>query len=91
MFGIGAESYTVGSNEFSPGVRHQPPDRAVPSAGHFHPTEVISDTFRRHAVCAAVAAARQPSGSLGQRSRSSVDHQTRAIASEIVVTIGLTG
>ncbi|XPE43275.1 L-rhamnose isomerase [Shigella flexneri] len=76
---------------FHPGYATSRQTALCLDAGHFHPTEVISDTFRRHAVCAAVAAARQPSGSLGQRSRSSVDHQTRAIASEIVVTIGLTG
>lgn len=46
LFSIGAESYTVGSNEFYMGY-----------------------ATSRHTVCAAVAAARQPSGSLGQRSR----------------------
>ncbi|MFP1482527.1 L-rhamnose isomerase [Escherichia coli] len=70
LFGIGAESYTVGSNEFYMGYATSRQTALCLDAGHFHPTEVISDKDRRHAVCAAVAAARQPSGSLGQRSRS---------------------
>lgn len=36
LFGIGAESYTVGSNEFYL-VCHQPPDGAVPGRRAFPP------------------------------------------------------
>lgn len=43
FFGIGAESYTVGSNEFYLGyaVKNQIADNL--DAGHFHPSEYISD------------------------------------------------
>ena len=43
FFGIGAESYTVGSNEFYLGyaIKHQIADTL--DAGHFHPSEYISD------------------------------------------------
>lgn len=43
LFGIGSESYVVGSHEFYLGyaVRHQ--KLLCLDAGHFHPTEVISD------------------------------------------------
>ncbi len=43
FFGIGAESYTVGSNEFYLGyaIKNQIADNL--DAGHFHPSEYISD------------------------------------------------
>lgn len=43
FFGIGAESYTVGSAEFYEGyaIRHQIADNL--DAGHYHPNEFISD------------------------------------------------
>jgi L-rhamnose isomerase len=46
LFGIGSESYVVGSHEFYMGYVMDNRDRAVLlclDAGHFHPTEVISD------------------------------------------------
>lgn len=43
MFGIGAESYTVGSNEFYMGYAASRQTALCLDAGHFHPTEVISD------------------------------------------------
>lgn len=43
LFGIGAESYTVGSNEFILGYAVQNKKAVCLDAGHFHPTEVISD------------------------------------------------
>ena len=69
LFGIGAESYTVGSNEFYMGYatsrqtalcgrRSLPPHRSD-----------LRQNLRRHALRAAPAAARQPSGALGQRPR----------------------
>ena len=43
VFGIGAESYTVGSNEFVLGYCATRDIACTLDAGHFHPTEVISD------------------------------------------------
>jgi len=43
LFGIGSESYTVGSNEFCLGYASSRQIALTLDAGHFHPTEVISD------------------------------------------------
>ncbi len=43
LFGIGAESYTVGSHEFYLGYAATRDILLCLDAGHFHPTEVISD------------------------------------------------
>lgn len=43
LFGIGAESYTVGSHEFCMGYAMKNNLLVTLDAGHFHPTEVISD------------------------------------------------
>ena len=43
VFGIGAESYTVASNEFALGYAISRGISYTLDAGHFHPTEVISD------------------------------------------------
>ena len=43
VFGIGAESYTVSSNEFALGYAVSRGISYTLDAGHFHPTEVISD------------------------------------------------
>lgn len=43
LFGIGAESYTVGSHEFYLAYGVQNNMIVTLDAGHFHPTEVISD------------------------------------------------
>lgn len=43
VFGIGAESYTVGSNEFCVGYAVSRGYMVTLDAGHYHPTEVISD------------------------------------------------
>lgn len=44
VFGMGAEAYTVGSHEFYMGYAMTHPDVMVTlDAGHFHPTEVISN------------------------------------------------
>jgi len=45
LFGIGAESYTVGSHEFYLGYAVANGKLLCLDAGHFHPTEVISDKF----------------------------------------------
>ena len=43
VFGIGAEAYTVGSNEFCVGYAVSRGKLVCLDAGHYHPTEVISD------------------------------------------------
>ena len=43
LFGIGSESYVVGSHEFYMGYAVQNQTMLCLDAGHFHPTEVISD------------------------------------------------
>jgi len=43
LFGIGCESYTVGSHEFYMGYAVSRQKHLTLDAGHFHPTEVISD------------------------------------------------
>ncbi|MCL2897970.1 L-rhamnose isomerase [Brenneria tiliae] len=43
LFGLGAESFTVGSNEFYLGYAASRGTALCLDAGHFHPTEVISD------------------------------------------------
>ncbi len=43
LFGIGAEAYTVGSNEFYLGYAVKNHKSICLDSGHFHPTEVISD------------------------------------------------
>jgi len=43
LFGIGSESYVVGSHEFYIGYAIQNKKALCLDAGHFHPTEVISD------------------------------------------------
>jgi L-rhamnose isomerase len=43
VFGIGAESYTVGSNEFCVAYATSRNKLCCLDAGHYHPTEVISD------------------------------------------------
>lgn len=43
LFGIGVESYTVGSHEFYMGYAVSRGTHLTLDSGHFHPTEVISD------------------------------------------------
>ncbi|NMA45723.1 MAG: L-rhamnose isomerase [Lentisphaerae bacterium] len=43
LFGIGTESYTVGSHEFYMGYAVKNQKALTLDAGHFHPTETISD------------------------------------------------
>jgi L-rhamnose isomerase len=43
LFGIGAEAYTVGSHEFYYGYALTRGTMLCLDAGHFHPTEIISD------------------------------------------------
>lgn len=43
LFGIGAEAYTTGSNEFYFGYATSRQTALCMDAGHFHPTELVSD------------------------------------------------
>ena len=43
LFGIGFESYTVGSHEFYLGYAVSRQKLVCLDAGHFHPTETIAD------------------------------------------------
>jgi L-rhamnose isomerase len=43
LFGIGSESYVVGSHEFYMGYAQKNNTLLCLDAGHFHPTEIISD------------------------------------------------
>ncbi len=43
LFGIGIESYTVGSNEFYLSYAQQKGKLITIDTGHFHPTELVSD------------------------------------------------
>ena len=43
VFGIGAESYTVGSNEFYLSYAAKNNIMSLMDTGHYHPTEVVSD------------------------------------------------
>lgn len=45
LFGVGVESYTVASHEFSYGYAISRKIAYCLDAGHFHPTETISDKF----------------------------------------------
>jgi len=85
LFGIGAESYTVGSNEFYLAYATSRKIMLCLDTGHFHPTEVVSDKLS--AVLGFV------DGILLHISRSVrwdsdhvvlLDDETQAIASEMV-------
>ncbi len=85
LFGIGAESYTVGSNEFYLGYAASRGTALCLDAGHFHPTEVISDK-----ISAAMLYVPRLLLHVSRPVRWDSDHvvllddETQAIASEIV-------
>ena len=85
LFGIGAESYTVGSNEFYMGYATSRQTALCLDAGHFHPTEVISDK-----ISAAMLYVPQLLLHVSRPVRWDSDHvvllddETQAIASEII-------
>ena len=84
LFGIGAESYTVGSNEFYLGYATSR-QTALCLMRAFHPTEVISDKFPppccmcRSCCCMSAVRLRWDSDHVVL-----LDDETQAIASEIV-------
>ena len=69
LFGIGFESYTVGSHEFYFGYALTRQVLYTLDTGHYHPTETITDKLSAvlH-VSSGDPAARQPRRPLGQRS-----------------------
>ncbi|HAU4892869.1 L-rhamnose isomerase [Aeromonas hydrophila] len=85
LFGIGAESYTVGSNEFYLGYAGSRDIALCLDAGHFHPTEVISDKisaaslFVRHLLLHVSRPVRWDSDHVVL-----LDDETQAIANEII-------
>jgi len=85
LFGIGAESYTVGSNEFYMGYAVSRDIALCMDAGHYHPTEVISDK-----ISAASLYVRNMLLHVSRPVRWDSDHvvllddETQAIASEII-------
>ncbi|MGR5142636.1 L-rhamnose isomerase [Photobacterium sp. DNB23_23_1] len=97
LFGIGTEAYTAGSNEFYFGYAASRNVALCLDAGHFHPTEVISDK-----ISAASLYVEKLLLHVSRPVRWDSDHvvllddETQAIANEIVrnnllgrVTIGL--
>ena len=74
LFGIGAESYTVGMHEFYLGLCHEAPGVALPrcrslsSHGEHGGQNLVGALF-----CAGDPAAREPGRALGQRSRGHAD------------------
>ena len=52
LFGIGSESYVVGSHEFYLGYAVPHKKLLCLDAGHFHPTETIADKISSVLVCA---------------------------------------
>ncbi|WP_413737085.1 L-rhamnose isomerase [Sodalis sp. RH21] len=85
LFGIGAESYTVGSSEFCLGYATSRGTALCLDAGHFHPTEVISDK-----ISSAILYVPRLLLHVSRPVRWDSDHvvllddETQAIASEIV-------
>ena len=85
LFGIGAESFTVGSNEFCLGYAASRETALCLDAGHFHPTEVISDKistvmlFVKHLLLHVSRPVRWDSDHVVL-----LDDETQAIATEII-------
>jgi L-rhamnose isomerase len=85
LFGIGAESYTVGSNEFYMGYAVSRKTGLCLDAGHFHPTEIVSDKitamlpFLDHILLHVTRSVRWDSDHVVV-----LDDETQAIANEIV-------
>ena len=97
LFGIGAEAYTVGSHEFYLGYALSRGVLLCLDAGHFHPTEIISDklsavlTYVNGLLLHVTRAVRWDSDHVVL-----LDDETQAIANELVrggvldrVSIGL--
>jgi L-rhamnose isomerase len=85
LFGIGAEAYTVGSHEFYLGYALSRKIMLCLDAGHFHPTEIISDklsailTYLDRILLHVTRAVRWDSDHVVV-----LDDETQAIANELV-------
>lgn len=85
LFGIGAESYTVGSNEFYMAYAVSRKTALCLDAGHFHPTEIVSDKitavmpFIEQVLLHVTRSVRWDSDHVVM-----LDDETQAIANEIV-------
>jgi len=85
LFGIGAEAYTVGSNEFYMAYAVSRKTALCLDAGHFHPTEIVSDKitavipFVRDILLHVTRSMRWDSDHVVM-----LDDETQAIANEIV-------
>lgn len=85
LFGIGVESYTAGSNEFYVAYATSRQTALCLDAGHYHPTEVISDKisavlpFIQHLLLHVSRPVRWDSDHVVL-----LDDETQAIANEIV-------
>ena len=79
LFGIGFESYTVGSHEFYFGYALTRHVLYTLDTGHYHPTETITDKLSAvlH-ILAGDPAARQPRRPLGQRPRRRSQRRSRS-------------
>lgn len=94
VFGIGVESYTVGSAEFSLSYAAMNKDKCIPlmDNGHYHPTEVVSDkipallTFFPEIALHITRPVRWDSDHVVL-----LDDETKEIAKEIVRCGGLNG
>ncbi len=94
VFGIGVESYTVGSAEFTLSFAAEHKDKCIPlmDNGHYHPTEVVSDkipallSFFDEIALHVTRPVRWDSDHV-----ISYDDETREIAREIVRCGGLDG
>ncbi len=70
LFGIGSESYVVGSHEFYLGYAVKRQKLLCLDMGHFHPTESVADKISSILqFVPAPAPAREPRGPMGQRPR----------------------
>ncbi|MGI5868792.1 MAG: L-rhamnose isomerase [Kiritimatiellia bacterium] len=85
LFGVGCESFTAGSNEFCLGYAISREKLVCLDAGHFHPTEVISDK-----ISSAMLFLKEVALHVSRPVRWDSDHvvtlddELRAIAQEIV-------
>ena len=77
VFGIGLESYTVGSNDFYIGYGASRGKIVTLDTGHFHPTELVADKLVAAALHARGDAPRLASRALGFGPRD--DHERRYV------------
>lgn len=94
VFGIGVESYTVGSAEFTLSYAAEHKDRCIPllDNGHYHPTELVSDKIPAMLVFFPEIALHVTRGVRWDSDHVVLfDDETKEIAKEIVRCGGLDG